>query len=123
MPKTIKQLKKIADDVFSLYIRKKYADWRDYVVCYTCGKIAHYKDGMQCGHFVSRGNNSLRYSEDNCRVQCVGCNMFKKGNYIEYTLRLLEEKGQEFVEELRKKGKETHQFTYKELEEIINRYR
>jgi len=121
--KTKKQLKKDADDIFSLYIRLKYADWREYVVCYTCNKVAHYKDGMQCGHFVSRGNNTLRYSEDNARVQCVGCNVFKKGNYIEYTMRLIKEKGIEFVEGLRKKGKETHQFTEKELMGIINKYK
>lgn len=102
----------------------KYMDkFSELVRCYTCGKISYYKDGMQCGHFISRGNNTLRFSEDNCRVQCVGCNIFKNGNYIEFTLRLINEKGQRFVEGLRKKGKKTKQFTTKDLDKIIYKYK
>ncbi len=123
--KTPKQkLKDEADTAFSEYIRLKYADWRGYVACYTCGKTHFWaKDGMQNGHFVSRGSNTLRFSERNCRPQCVGCNVFKKGNYIEYTMRIIEEVGLDEVEELRKIGKEIKQFTEQELLEIRDDYR
>lgn len=121
--KTQKQkLKDRADQVFSEYIRLKYSDWRGYCGCYTCDKIAHYKDGMQNGHFISRGSSTLRYSEENCRVQCYVCNCIKNGNYITYTIRLIEEVGIEKVEELREMGKELHQFTETELQEIIDKY-
>lgn len=61
-----------ADTLFSIYIRRKYADWKGYVACYTCGKVAMWeKDGMQCGHFVSRDKKNTRYDEANARVQCL----------------------------------------------------
>lgn len=77
---------------------------------------------MQNGHFISRGSSTLRYSEENCRVQCYVCNCIKNGNYITYTIRLIEEVGIEKVEELREMGKELHQFTETELQEIIDKY-
>lgn len=64
-------LKKEADKWFSLYIRLKYADWKGYVKCYTCGHTSHYKKGMQCGHFASRRFMNTRFDEENCRVQCL----------------------------------------------------
>lgn len=122
--KTQKQKnKEEADKWFSLYIRLSNADWRGYVQCYTCPKIAHYKDGMQNGHFVSRSASTLRFSEDNCRVQCFRCNIKKKGNYIRYTMRLIKENGKAWVTKLIAKGEETHQFTEKELEEIAKKYK
>lgn len=122
--KTKKQkLKDAADEVFSEYIRLKYADWRGYVACFTCDKVLFWKkDGMQNGHFISRGNNTLRFSEKNCRPQCLSCNVFKKGNYIEYTLRLISEIGEDEVQKLREQGKENLQFTEKDLQEIIDTY-
>ena len=122
--KTKKQKNKDeADKWFSLYIRLSNADWRGYVQCYTCPKIAHYKDYMQNGHFISRKSSTLRFSESNCRVQCYACNVMLKGNYIKYTMRLIKEHGKRFVEKLIEKGKETHQFTEQELGEIANKYK
>ncbi len=77
---------------------------------------------MQCGHFISRASSTLRFDEKNARVQCVGCNVFKHGNYIEYTTRMIKEKGKRHVEMLKKKGKETKQFTEKDLQKIIDKY-
>lgn len=116
------KLKDRADQIFSEYIRLKYADWKEFVACYTCGKESHYKDGMQNGHFISRGSNVLRFSEDNCRPQCVGCNVFKNGNYIEFTRRMIDEVGIEKVDELRRLGKTTRQLTEKDLQKIIDEY-
>lgn len=123
MKKTEKQkLKQKADAVFSEYIRLKYSDWKEYCECYTCGKTANYKDGMQNGHFISRSSSTLRYSEQNCRVQCSGCNIFKHGNYIVYTLKMIREIGEHGVEQLRIDGRIEHQFTEKELQGIIDKY-
>ena len=124
MAKTKKQkLKDEADKQFSLYIRLKNADWRGNCTCYTCGKVSLYNEGMQCGHFISRSSSTLRFDENNVRVQCVGCNIFKSGNYIEYTLRMIKEKGKKFVEKLKERGRGTHQFTEKELQEIVDKYK
>lgn len=46
---------------------------------------------MQCGHFISRSHTATRFDERNCRVQCVGCNVFGKGKPTEFGLRLEKE--------------------------------
>src|SRR6266481_3775812 len=86
--KTVSQLKKEADKVYSLHIRLKYADDNGMVSCYTCGKRNNYKEGMQCGHFISRSHLILRYDDRNCRVQCSGCNMWGKGKIPEFGNKL-----------------------------------
>lgn len=90
--KTVKQLKKIADSLWSEYVRK-----RDMNLCYTCRKAMTYKES-QCGHFISRDCLQLRYDDANCHCQCVGCNVFKKGNMIAYTLNMIRDYGAELVE-------------------------
>jgi hypothetical protein len=75
---TASKLKKKLDAIFSQYIRQKYADEKGYAQCYTCPTKKHWKE-MQCGHFVSRSQMATRFSEDNCRVQCIGCNVFGGG--------------------------------------------
>lgn len=109
------------DVVFSQYIRKSYANDFGMAVCYTCGKVAHYKD-LQCGHFISRGHMATRWDEENCRVQCPGCNVFKNGNYTEYSYRLLKEIGEEKLDALMAKKKEIKQWSIAELKEKIEFY-
>lgn len=122
--KTPKQkAKEAADNAMSIYIRLKYADWKGYVKCYTCDVVKYYKNGMQNGHFISRASNTLRFEEKNCRPQCVGCNIMKSGNYIEFTMRLIKEKGKAFVDKLREEGKQTYQFTEEELRMIEKKYK
>jgi hypothetical protein len=97
--KSITQLKKELDIIFSLYIRQKYADENGNVECYTCGAIKPIKS-MQNGHFWSRSHLSVRWDEDNCRPQDAGCNIFKHGNYIIYTQKMMQELGEEKFLEL-----------------------
>ena len=87
MKSTRKSLIKKLDKVFSEYIRRRTADQKGYVECFTCGKRDHWKK-MQCGHFQSRKHYSTRWNEDNCQVQCVGCNMFKSGEQYKFGLKL-----------------------------------
>ena len=67
-----------ADKVFSEYIRRRYADGNGVTECFTCGKKDHWKK-LQCGHFQSRKHYATRWNEDNCQVQCAGCNVFRYG--------------------------------------------
>lgn len=87
---TTSKLKAKLDNIFSQYIRLKYADKNGNVSCYTCGQIKNWKQ-MQNGHFVSRSHLATRFDEDNVRVQCVGCNVFGGGKPAEFGLRLEEE--------------------------------
>lgn len=114
--KSISQLKKKLDSIFSLHIRK-----RDKGKCFTCGATKEIKE-MQTGHFVSRSHNSVRYDEINCHCQCVGCNIFKNGNLAEYSYRLIQKYGQKEFNNLIKKGRQIKQFNIKELEDKINYY-
>lgn len=68
--KTKTQLKEKADKLFSIYIRKLWANDEGKAQCYTCLKIDHWKK-LQNGHYHSRRHSSTRYDEDNCRVQCL----------------------------------------------------
>jgi len=87
--KSLSQLKKEADKVFSKWIRKRDSK------CYTCvsGKAE------QCGHYISRSYLYLRYDERNCHGQCISCNVFKKGNLTNYAVRLVNEYGVELLKE------------------------
>lgn len=110
------------DEVFSVYIRKKYSDEFGMTRCYTCDKRGHYKD-FQNGHYISRGFMAARWEEQNCRVQCVGCNVFKNGNYTEYAARLVRDLGPDELERLNALKKVIKQWTIKELEEKIAYYK
>jgi hypothetical protein len=103
-PVTLSSLKHKLDAVFSKYIRNKYAI-NGMVACFTCGKVDKVEK-MQNGHFISRGYLATRFDENNCRVQCVGCNIFGNGKLFDFEERLKEELGEEFVEEMKKRRHE-----------------
>lgn len=83
----LSELIKIADDVYSKWLRQSNADKDGFVICYTCDEKLRPQDA-HCGHYVKRGNLFLRFDNRNTRVQCEGCNVYKDGNYAEYTKRL-----------------------------------
>jgi hypothetical protein len=104
------------DTVFSIYIRRRYAV-NDISKCVTCGKEDHWKS-LQCGHFMSRKHMSTRWNEDNCQVQCAGCNVFRYGEQYIFGQYL----GDKLANELYIKSKETCKFTDVELQELIEHY-
>lgn len=109
------------DKVFSLYIRKRdmISGW---VQCFTCGALKPIEE-MQCGHYVSRSHHSLRWDERNCHAQCVGCNIFKKGNMDEYAVRLVAMYGHSILEELNREKHVDKNFSLQELQAFIGHYR
>lgn len=119
MKPTVSKLKKKADVLHSKYIRLRDSDSNGYGECITCGATKHYKEA-QCGHFVTRANNKLRYDELNTNLQCVGCNMFKSGEQYLYSKALDEKYGPGTAEELHQQRHDTHKLTIQELEEIIH---
>lgn len=113
---SVSRWKKEMDTIFSLYVRLSNADFQGNVTCVSCGRKYPWKD-IQAGHFVSRSHNALRYDERNVHPQCVGCNVWKSGNYPQYAEWLMGTYGQEIIEQLNKEGREVKRFTTKELEE------
>ena len=87
------KLKMELDRLFSIYIRKIYPK-----VCYTCGKQA---ERLQCGHYISRQYLATRWSIENCRPQCWGCNGYGKGQPLIFEENLKKEYGNDFVEQMK----------------------
>jgi 5-methylcytosine-specific restriction endonuclease McrA len=104
------------DKVFSIYIRRKDAV-NDIAQCVTCGKEDNWKS-LQCGHFMSRKHLSTRWNEDNCQVQCAGCNVFRYGEQYKFSLYL----GNNLSEELHILSKQIRKFTDVELQDMIAHY-
>lgn len=124
--KSVAKLKKELDSIFSLYIRyrdgfKRNGLW--YSQCITCGVIKPIKQGMQCGHFMSRVHNSTRYDEENCNAQCVGCNMFHGGEQYKYSIMVDKKYGKGTAEKLSIKCRELKQYKGWELIELIEKYK
>ena len=119
MPKklTRSKLVKKLDTVFSQWIRLSNADNNKNCICITCNKVFFWKE-IQAGHFLSRKHYSIRWSEDNVKPQCVGCNVFKYGEQYKFSLFL----GKDAAEVLYLKSKEIVKFTNYELEDKINDY-
>lgn len=112
-------LRKKLDTLFSIYIRTKYAMSNGNVSCYTCPKVAHYKE-MQNGHFVPRQYLATRYDERNCRPQCYACNMLFNGQPSTFARKLEQEK-KGIVSELDKlRHVITKDFPY---EQLIEKYK
>lgn len=110
----------MAWDVFSKYIRTKYAvDGR--VMCVTCGCFKPIAE-MQAGHFVQGRHNEVLFDERNVHPQCYACNCCKHGNLIPYYEFMSTNYGLGVIEELKTLDKQNKQFTISELEEIKEKY-
>jgi hypothetical protein len=108
------------DTVFSQYIRRKDAV-NNIAECITCGKESHWSK-LQNGHWASRKHYSTRWDEDNCHVQCSGCNVFRAGEIYLYTKYLCSKYGDNFPEKLHIKSKQIVKFTDADLIDMINKY-
>jgi hypothetical protein len=116
------KLKKKLDAIFSKYIRWYYADANGYVECYTCGVTKPVKE-MQCGHFQSRRHYATRWHTDNCKPQCVKCNMFMQGNIWVYGNKLKAEIGDVKFNELIQLSNSTVKYTQQDYLDMLEYYK
>jgi len=119
-PSRGKLVKKL-DAVFSQYIRLK-DSVGGYATCFTCGKKDHWKK-LQNGHFQSRKHYATRWDEQNCQVQCAGCNVFRYGEQFLFAKYLDERFYAGLSDELYIKSKQIVKFTNSEIEEMILKYK
>lgn len=109
--------KKKLDEVFSKYIRLKYAMPNGMCQCISCGSFKHWKE-IQNGHYMS-----TRFDEDNCRPQCVACNIFNQGNAQMYRRGLISQIGEQRVDLVEYRAKNTSKhYTDFEHKELIKYY-
>ena len=120
--KTHAKLKKELDKVFSQYIRWAYADDSGMVECYTCNVVKHVKE-MHNGHFQSRKHTSTRWHENNCRPQCVKCNMFMQGNIWVYGNKLKSEIGEDKFDEIIQLSNTSVKRSQDDYKEMIEYYK
>jgi hypothetical protein len=116
------KLVKLADKVFSEFIRRRNANELGITECFTCGKVDHWKK-LQCGHFQSRKHYNTRWNEKNCQVQCAGCNVFRYGEQYKFGLYLDKKFGGKLSEKLMQDARKTIKLSNFEIQEIIDHYK
>jgi capsule polysaccharide export protein KpsE/RkpR len=73
---------------------------------------------------MSRRYLSTRWAEDNCRPQCVACNIFNQGNAQAYRLALVKEIGEQRVNLIEARARqETCKYSEFELKTLIEHYK
>jgi len=90
-------------------IRSRYINKNGTWNCFTCGRLINEPAKAQTGHFIANSISGayLRYDLRNLRIQCYNCNINCGGNGAMYYKRLVEENGQEFVDQLFKDKEKT----------------
>jgi hypothetical protein len=89
--------------------------------CISCN--TPYSDDFQAGHFYPAGSfETLKFHLDNINGQCVQCNLFKDGNFENYSLNLPKRIGLERYQNLVQLAEIDKQFqkvwTVEKLKEI-----
>lgn len=84
-----------------------------YNECYTCRKILPWKES-HCAHYI---HGKLDFDDRNLKNCCSYCNTYLSGNLGEYTLRLIEDYGIEFVHKLKEDKNKV--YTIEDLEAVI----
>ncbi len=120
--KTIGNLKKTAWDLLSKIVRLTHSDEGGTCECYTCGKLMHWKES-QAGHAIPGRTGSVLLDFEILRPQCVGCNVFGRGQYHIYTTKLIKEKGMDWWEKKLVEARQLRKWSRVELEETIKSYR
>ena len=118
---TRKKLIQRLDRVFSQWVRRKDADHRGYVECWTCGKVLPWSR-VDAGHFQSRAKFSTRWDEMNVKPQCKGCNGFRSGEQFKFARKLDAVYGHGTAEEIERTSNQTRKYSVEELEALIDVY-
>ena len=114
-------LKKL-DTQFSIYIRMRDMDSYGRVKCCTCENTFHWSE-MDAGHFVRRGNQSVRFDERNCHAQCKICNQFEDGCEFEHSLYIEDRYCGLVVHELERLGRIEKHWMQFEIDEMTEEYK
>ena len=120
--KTLPKLKNQATELLQLLVRVKAADDNGYCQCVTCETISQWNDGMQGGHFISRGKTKWCLSEENVHPQCAACNGFGMKYHNKeavYTIFMQDMYGYDFVQNMLDTQGEVVKLSRLDLEDSI----
>ena len=115
-------LKKKAWSLLSECIRREAADRNGYVRCYTCGTSNLWNRGTDAGHAIPGRHGSVLLDESIIRPQCKVCNIWKRGNYPVFTLKLINEHSAEWFERKLADAHKIVKWTSHDLTEKIKEY-
>jgi hypothetical protein len=122
-----KKAKARAWKAFSIWIRcsaKGYTgkDEADAVIqCYTCDKWYSVKT-MSVGHGIGGRNNAVLFDERIVKPQCVGCNIWGRGQYQVFTRKLIAELGLDVYDEIVKHSSDVVKYKVADYLEIEQKY-
>ena len=89
--------------------------------CEFCGS----KDSLNGHHIYSRTNLATRWDLNNGVCLCSGCHVFRSlsahKSPMEFSEWLIEQRGEEWLSELRLKAKSVVKYTIADLEDILER--
>lgn len=111
------------DKVFSMYIRLR--DSRQYGFkffrCISCGRILPFEQ-CDAGHYFSRRNMSIRFSENNVHGECRHCNRFSADHLIGFERNLRKKIGDKEMSRLYIQAHQIKKWSDFELQEMIKYY-
>ena len=99
----------------SIYTRRRYADWRGFVTCFTCPKYAPWQE-FDAGHFK---HGRLDFDKRAINQQCTGCNRFWHGRLDVYAQNLVKQYGPTILNELDRAAQQEKPRTVTDYERII----
>lgn len=89
--------------------------------CISCGSTTAAE--YHAGHYrTTAAASQLRFSEDNCNLQCASCNVHHSGAITQYRINLIMKIGMQRVMEL-ENNNIPHRYTREELESTRRLYR
>lgn len=109
---TLAEHKRKLQKLVNAYVRQR--DIRE--PCISCRKPC--PDG-HAGHYIAQGwSGALRFNLDNIHKQCVNCNVFRRGNLIDYRINLVRKIGEDKVKYLEDHRHDIKKWTHQELDQI-----
>ena len=119
---SVSVLKKKAWSEFSRYIRTRdclqSTGSLEFGTCYTCGKRYEFKQ-LQAGHFIPGRGNSVLFDDRGVHAQCLQCNCYDHGRWVEYEAHMLKDYGVKIVNELKANKHMIYKYQPSELLELI----
>jgi hypothetical protein len=120
-PLKMKAAKAKAWKAFSLYIRTR-DSINGMCSCITCGKVIPIKEA-HASHFLGGRSNAVLFDEEAVYASCVGCNMFLHGNYTQYTLKMIDRYGRDWVDAKIAQKHQIVKYKTQDFQEIEKKYK